>query len=157
MTIPDPLRRSTPTPFAAHVWIMGRAVRLETNRTALLESICDAVERNGGRPASSPAFLWRLVIEPDGKLGSGWPEMAGFSDSRLSLVNFGQRSFIAVDRDGREAVGFLEEGLMREKPGFVRPLLDVLITLTAPSLGLRAASVARVARETGKPILLRQP
>ena len=157
MTAPDMLRRATPTPFAAHLHIMGRTVRLETNSAALVRYFRSQLESYGGARSSRPDFLWRLVSEPDAEFEARWPEMAGFSDASLSLVNFGQRSFIAVDQHARKAVGFLEERLTRDKPRFVRILLAALITLTASALGPRAASAARAAWELGRPSLSRHP
>ena len=158
MTIPDLLRRSTPTPLVADLCIMGRAVHLETNSTKLLECLRRELESYGGDRAVRPDFLWRLVSEPDATgFEASWPEGAGFSDAGLSLVNFGQRSFIAVDLEAREAVGFLEERFTEDEPRLVRLFLTTLITLTAPALGPAAGSAAHVAPEREEPLFSRHP
>jgi hypothetical protein len=127
---------------------MGRAVRLETNSAALLERIRYALEVYGGAARSTRSdFLWRLVTEPDAAFEGQWPEMVAFSDAGLSLVNIGQRSFIAADLDAREVVSFLEERFTKDELGFERLFLAALVTSTAPALGLTPASAACVAQE----------
>lgn len=155
MTIPDPLSRSTPTPFAAYVCIRGRAVRLETNSSALLERLRLEFKGYGDERPDAPDFIWRLVTEPNAA-GSGerWPKTEWLSDAGLSLVNFGQRSFIAVDLEAREAIGFLEERFTDGEPRFIRLFLGTLITLTRPALG--PAATAAHAGGVKVPLLSRQ-
>lgn len=146
MVRPDLLRRSTPTPLAADLCIMGRAVRLETNSAVALERTRNALERYGGARSTRFDFLWRLVSEPDAEFETAWPKMVGFSDRGLSLVNIGQRSFIAADLGACEAVSFLEERFTKDELGFERLFLAMLVTLTAPALGLTPASATCVAQ-----------
>jgi hypothetical protein len=67
--------------------------------------------------------------------------ISAFSDPGLRYVNIGQRSFLAVDLENREAVSFLSdlfvEGETRLRN---RPPLDILFCMTAASLGLVALS-----------------
>ncbi len=58
----------------------------------------------------------------------------------------GQRSFIAVDLQAREAVGILPEFLALDQIGFASVFLSSLLYLTSPALGLTPVSAACVAK-----------
>ena len=133
---PDFLRRSTPTPFAGQFCLMGRTIRLETDSALFLDRTRRALDRYGAAPSAQHDFLWRLVNEPDNGCEGPWPEVIVFSGGGLSVASIGQRSFVAVDRDAREAVSFLEERFARDETRFERLFLTALIALTAQALGL---------------------
>jgi len=138
---PDLLRRFTPTPHAADVQLMQRTVRLETNSSALLALTLQFFERYQYGTVRQPDFLWRLVCESDPRVKSTATELSAFSDLGLRYVNIGQRGFLAVDLEQREAVGFLAEQFVEGDPRFRhRPPLDILFCMTAASLGLTALS-----------------
>jgi hypothetical protein len=115
---------------------MGHVVRLATNSAVILEQICRALDRYGIARFARPEFLWRLVGEADPDSRPPWPEMTAFSDEGLSFINIGGHGFLAVDESSREAVGFLLEELTKDELGFTRRLLAMLLSLTAPALGL---------------------
>ncbi len=141
----DLLRRFTPTPLVADLRVMDRTIRLETNSPTILEHTRRALECYGGTPSGQPEFLWKLVSEADPELKPPWPEITAFSHEGLYLVNVGQRSFLAIDLEAKEAVGFLSEALSKDELGFSRPFLAMLFSITAEALQLTALSTACVA------------
>jgi hypothetical protein len=143
MPAPDLLRRFTPTPLATDLAVAGRAIRVETNSAVILEGARRTFNGNGAPKSGPPEFVWRLVSEAVPDCGPPWPEMTAFSDQRLCFVRIGQGGFLAVDLDSREAVGFLAEELTKDEPGFTHSFLAMLLSLTAPALGLTPEDAAR--------------
>jgi hypothetical protein len=138
---PDLLHRFTPTPHAADLQLIQRTVRFETNSEELLALALKFFERYQHGTVQSPEFLWRLVCESDPHVQSTAGELSAFSDLGLRYVNIGQRGFLAVDLERREAVGFLADQFVEDDPRFRhRPPLDILFCMTAASLGLAALS-----------------
>ncbi len=132
----DHLRRFTPTPYATALPVMGRTVRLESNSQKILAHAEELFARYPGSPQGLPQFLWRIVSESDFAMRSPWPRRSAFSDHGLRYAEFGQRNFLAVDLEAREAIAFLSAGLVEDKLGFTSPFLDNLFCMTAGSLGL---------------------
>jgi hypothetical protein len=81
-------------------------------------------------------FTWKIVRQADRAIDPPWPERNAFSDDALRFAQFGQRTFIAVDIEAREAIAFIADGLVADKVGFTSPFLDNLFCMTASSLGL---------------------
>lgn len=146
---PDLLRRFTPTPFEAHLNVMGRVMRVETNSLAVLEQARRLLgDSNGSRPERTN-FTLRIVAE-SGTDNSTWPEMTAFSQDGLSFASIGQHGFLAVDAKRREAVAFVAEELAKDALGFGRPFLAMFFTLSALPMGLSPIAAACVAEgETG--------
>ena len=132
----DPMRRFVPTPYSAYLPVMGRTVRLETNSSRLLDHMVRLFARYPGAASGRPTFLWRIVVDSDVKVCQPWPRRSTFSDDGLRFAHFGQRTFLAVDLEGQEAVAFVAEGLVEDGPGFTSPFVDTLFYMTAGSLGL---------------------
>jgi hypothetical protein len=137
----DLLHRFTSTPYATDLRLMQRTVRLETNRSAVLALTLDFFERHQDGRAGKPDFLWRIVCEPDCRVESTAVQLSAFSDLGLRYVNVGQRGFLAVDLERREAMGALADLFVEGEPSlrYNRPF-DILFCMTAPSLGLTALS-----------------
>jgi hypothetical protein len=137
----DLLHRFTPTPHVTDLLLMQRTVRLETNNEAVLALVLKFFERHQHERTGQPEFVWRIVCEPDPKVESTGVPLAAFSDPGLRYVNVGQRGFLSVDLDRREATGFLSELFFRDEPRFKhRPPLDILFCMSAASLGFVALS-----------------
>lgn len=138
---PDLLRRFTETPHAVDLVLMDRTIRLQTNSAAVLALAQKFFDRHQNGNAGPPEFTWRIICESDPQVQTLDPRLFAFSDCGLRYVSVGQRSFLAVDLEKREAVSFLadrfveDESLLRNH----RPL-DLLFCMTAPSLGLTALS-----------------
>ena len=132
----DYLRRFTPTPYATALPVMGRTVRLESNSQKILAHAEELFAPYPGSPHGQPQFLWRIVCQSDVEIRPPWPKRSAFSDHGLRYAEFGQRNFLAVDLEAREAIAFLAEGLAEDKLGFTSPFLDNLFCMTAGSLGL---------------------
>lgn len=132
----DPIRRFIPTSYCATVPLMGRTIRLETNDTKILQHVAELFARYPGTSDGHPRFLWRIVVDSDTRLSPPWPQRTAFSDAGLRFVAFGQRNFLAVDLDARQAIGILSQGLMEDELGLTSPFLDNMFCLTAGSLGL---------------------
>jgi hypothetical protein len=138
---PDPLRRFTSTPHAADLQLMQKTVRVETNHKAVLELARHFFARHQHGPVERPQFLWRIVCAPDSLVPSTDVPLSAFSDPGLRYVNIGQRGFLAVDLESREAVAYLASQFVEGDTRFRhRPPLDILFCMAAPSLGLVALS-----------------
>jgi hypothetical protein len=140
----DLLKRLTPTPLVSDLAVMGRTIRLETNSSALQQTVRRALTCYEGTPSGHPEFLWRIVCEPRGNFKAPWPEMTAVCDAGLYSINLGQRSFLAVDLEAQEAVGFLAEDLARNEAGFKWPFLATLFSISSRALRLTAISAACV-------------
>lgn len=137
----DLLRRFTPTPYTADLRLMQRTVRLETNSESMKALALKFFERHQHGSLSQPEFRWRIVCHPDPQVQSTDVHLIAFSDSGVRYVNVGQRSFLAVDLENREAVGFLADRFVDHSPELRNNrLLDLLFCMTASSLGLTALS-----------------
>lgn len=140
-TRPDLLRRFSSTPLAADLRLMGRTVRIETNDDAVLDLAWKFFGRYQDGTPGIPEFTWRLISEPDPKAPSTVVHVSAFSDPGLQYVNIGQNSFLAVDLETREAIGFLSDFFFQDEPRLRhRPPLDILFCMSAASLGLIALS-----------------
>lgn len=152
----DPLRRFTPTLSGTDLCVMGRTVRLETNCPLLLKIARQAFSRYGQPSQRQPQFRWRIVSEVGGLLKPPWPEMTAFSDEGLRYINIGQRSYLAIDLEAREAVAFLSEELAKDEPGFNSVFLPTLYDMTSGALRLVEIAAACVAL-AGKGLLIFGP
>jgi len=133
----DLLRRFTPTPHTADLQLMQRTVRLETNRRAVLELARKFFERHQYGTVGKPGFLWRIICESDPQVQSTDVPLSAFSDLGLRYVNIGQRGFLAMDLESREAAAYFSDRFVEGDTRFRhRPPLDILFCMTAPSLGL---------------------
>jgi DNA polymerase III delta prime subunit len=132
----DPLRRLTPTPYHAALPVMGRTVRLETNSSKILEHIVGLFAPYPGSANGHPDFLWKIVSQSDVQMTPPWPKRSAFSGHGLRFAEFGQRNFLAVDIQAREAIAFLAQSLVEDELGFTSPFLDNLFCMTTGSLGL---------------------
>lgn len=138
----DPMRRFVPTPHSAFLPVMDRTVCLETNSPKLLTHMVELFARYPRAGSGRPTFLWRIVVDSDVKVGQPWPRRSTFSDNGIRFAHFGQRNFLAVDIEAREAVAFVAEGLLEDAPGFTSPFIDTLFYMTVGSLGLVPLSAA---------------
>jgi hypothetical protein len=137
----DPLRRFMSTSQATDLRLMERTVRLETNREVVLALALKFFDRHQHGRAGRPDFLWRVVCDSDPLVQSTAVRLSAFSDLGLRYVNIGQRGFLAVDLERREAIGFLADQFFEGEPRLRdRPPLDILFCMTAASLGLTALS-----------------
>ena len=132
----DPLRRLTPTLYTTALPVMGRTVRLETNSSKILEHAVGLFAPYPGSPNGGADFRWRIVSQTDVQRSPPWPKRSAFSGHGLRFAEFGQRNFLAVDLDAREAVAFLAQSLAEDELGLTSPFLDNLFCMTASSLGL---------------------
>jgi len=140
----DPIRRFVATPHIASLPVMGRNVRLETNSPKLLEHMVNLFAHYFGTAHRPPEFLWRIVVESYVPCSPPWPWRSTFSDEGIRFAQFGQRNFLAVDIDAREAVGFVSEGLFEDRQGFSSPFIDTLFYMSAAPLGLMPFATACV-------------
>lgn len=144
----DLLRRFTCTPHAIDLQLMQRTVRVETNQKRMLDLSRRFFLAHQDGSVGPLQFRWRIVCESDAQLQSTAVPLSAFSDFGLRYVNIGQRSFLSVDLESREAVAFLSDRFLEDDPRFRhRPPLDILFCMTASSLGLTALSGACVGVE----------
>jgi hypothetical protein len=144
----DLLHRFTATPYATNLRVMQRTVRLETNTSVVQTLAANFFGRHEYGRTGEPEFLWRVVCESGPRVKTTAVQFSAFSSPGLQYVNIGQRGFMGVDLDGREAVGFLDEiSLEGELPLRHCRSFDVLFSMTAPSLGLTGLSGGCVGME----------
>jgi len=132
----DPLHRFTSTPYTAALPVMDRRIHLESNRPDIVDYMMELFTFYPRCEKPCLNFRWRIVSQADMTACPPWPKRHAFSDDGLRFVEFGQRSFIAVDLEACEAVAFIAEGLLADKVGFTSPFLDNLFCMTASSLSL---------------------
>jgi hypothetical protein len=125
---------------------MGKHIRIETDSPAVLKQVDETFIGIEPAAGGSPDFLWRIVCEKSEETVHSWPEMTAFSGQSLRYISLGQRSFIAVDLQAREAVGILPEVLALDPVGFASVFLSRLFYLTSPALRLTPITAACVAR-----------
>jgi hypothetical protein len=154
----DPLRRSVSTPHSITLQLMGRAVRLESNNPKIIDLALRYFAWYPRASQDDPELTWRIVSESGGLVQPETPTPA-FSDAELSFVNFGQRSFGAVDAATRSGIVFLAEGFadVLEPRLQVRPPLEFVLYMSATSLGFTCLSAACVAFRGKGAILLGEP
>lgn len=140
----DPMRRFVPTPHVVVLPVMGRTVRLETNCSKLLDHMVELFADYSGMLAQPPEFRWRIVVESDVPCRPPWPLRSTFSDEGIRFAQFGQRNFLAVDIQAREAIGFVSQDLLDDAQGFTSPFIDTLFYMNAAPLGLTPLSAACV-------------
>ena len=143
----DPLRRFRATPLHSDLYVMTRTIRLETNSPVVLKQVIECFKRYAPVVSGPAQSTWKIVCESREDSDLSWPPLTAFGDQTLRYINVGQRSFIAVDLQAREAVGVLPEHLAQDEAGFLSVFLGSLFYLTAPALGLIAVSAACVAAE----------
>lgn len=141
----DPVRRLVSTKHNAVLPVMGRLVHLETNSSKLLGHMVELFARYPAVPNRSADFMWRIVVDSSVACRPPWPRRATFSDEGIRYAQFGQRNFVAVDIEAREAIAFVSEGLFEDRPGFTSPFIDTLFYLTSAGLGLVPFAAACVA------------
>ena len=144
------LQYFTPTPHVIDVPLASRVVRVESDSSALIDCLARAFRGLPGPTPSTPRFLWRLVGENSVPSRPSAP--AGFSDEGLCFVSFGQQGFIAADASAAQGVGFFPEDWLNHH-GFTGDFLLLLLTMTAPCLGLAPMRAECVALE-GKAMLI---
>ena len=150
----DPMRRFAPCPHITDLPAAGRTVRLETNSPRLLHHMVELFACYPRTPNKSPEFLWRLVLQSDSADGPPWPRRSTFSDEGSRFAQFGQRNYLAVDLEDREAVGFISEALFEDAHGFTSPFIDTLFYMTAGALGLVPFGAACVRSGTNALLVL---
>lgn len=153
----DPMRRFAPTPHVACISVLGRAVRLETNSSKVLKHMAELFPRYQAASNGRPEFLWRIVVDPDVPFFQPWPRRSTFSGDGLRFAQFGQKNFLAVNLEAREAIAFVAEGLVEDAPGFTSPFIDTLFYMTAGSLGLVPLAAACVSAGTKGILVLGSP
>ncbi len=137
----DLLRRFAGMPYTMDLKLMGRVVRLESNRRSVLDVAAKFFEQYQHGGSSEPEFCWRLICESDPKVRSTAVPLSAFSDAAVNYVNVGQRGFLAVDLEQREGVGVLPEIFFEGEARLRdRPPLDILFCMTAASMGIVSLS-----------------
>lgn len=137
----DLLRRFSSMQCIANVQLMERTVRLATSDNAVLELARSFFQQHQVGNAGPPEFYWSIVCESDPRAESIATPLSAFSDPGLQYVNIGQRGFLAVDLDRREAMAYLSDQVLQRDARYRhRPPLDILFCMTAPSLGLTSLS-----------------
>jgi hypothetical protein len=137
----DLLHRFTATSHTIDLRLMRRTIRIETNNESVLHSALNYFGSHQDGLSEKPSFIWRIVCEADRTFGFRAVPLTAFSDLGLRYVNIGQRSFLSVNLNQRQAACYLAEGFFESDARLRhRPPLDILFCLTAASLGLTSLS-----------------
>lgn len=130
----DALRRFTPTRFTTTFELHGAAVMVATNSQFLTDRLVEALASPS--LTDSPAFSWRIVVEPDCELELGTESHSShrLSHDGLAFVSMGQRNFFACDFQAREGVSFISERFVHDERLFHEYFVPTLISLLNDSL-----------------------
>jgi hypothetical protein len=151
------LRRFAATPFRADLRVMQRTLRMESDSEEMLALAMKFFARHQHGESGQREFNWRIVVESESRLESTAVQVSAFSSGRLRYVNLGQRSFLALDLEKREAKAFLDPSFLESEARFKhRPPLDILFSLSSASLGLAALSGGCVGNQ-GRGVLVFGP
>ncbi len=143
----DLLHRFTPTPYSVDLLVMARTIRLESNSRTVVESALEFFARHQGSPTRDPEFLWRIVSEEDFQVEYAGVALSAFSDGGLRFVNLGEGSFLAVDLEAREGIGFVAERFVESEPKLhCRSIFDTLFCMSTRSFGMVPLSAACVGK-----------
>jgi hypothetical protein len=154
----DLLRRFTPTPHSVNLLVMARNLRLESNSSTLIENALEFFSRHQGPLPGDPEFLWRIVSEQDSQIEYAGVALSAFSDGGLLFANLGQGSFLAVDLEAREGIGFIAERLVESEPKLhCRSIFDTLFCMSIGGLGLVPFSAACVGKGENGILIFGQP
>lgn len=134
----DPLRRLTRTPYSAHLQLMQRAVRLETNDPQAIDFALKFFYRHPQEVAKrEPDFLWRIVYESDTRVQPTGSPVSALSSGGIRYATTGHGGFIAVDLNRRQATAYLSNPFLDWDPASThRAPFDLLFSLCSASLGL---------------------
>ena len=122
------IKRFTETPIEVSFPLFGKTVRLATNSSAVRDRFAACGQ---GSTDLQPEFRCRIVAEDvdDPAVAEGRPVVARVHSNGLSLINIGQKSFLALDADGRSAVSFVSERLITDETLFRSYFLPALTLL----------------------------
>ncbi len=133
----DLLRRFTSTQHSSILTIMGKAIRVESNSPLIVEVALQFFGRYPRETGAEPDFQWRIVGEADPQRCAASIDCLAFSDRGLRFANLGQRAFLAVDVERREAVGFVDPASVECEPTLsCRSVFDTLFSMCSGALGL---------------------
>jgi hypothetical protein len=124
----DLVKRFTGTPFEVTFPLLGTTIRLMTNSRVVTDRFAACGQVKSDLPTE---FQCRLVAEDidDPALADGRPSVTRVRNNGLSLINIGQKSFLALDFDGRTAVSFVSERLITNETLFRSYFLPALTLL----------------------------
>lgn len=113
----DLVKRFTGTPLEVRFPLFGTTIRLTTNSSMVRDRFTACAQGNSDLPTE---FQCRVVAEDidDPALADGRPSVTRVRNNGLSLINIGQKSFLALDADGRTAVSFISERLITDEALF---------------------------------------
>jgi hypothetical protein len=132
--VPDLLRRFVETPYAVSFTSDGATVRIEANDFALVNKIHGAIVLQNGFGAE--ILTWKLIR--DEAIPCNGRGLTILSLGPLSVILAGTGTVIAIDRERREALGFIAANVSSDE--FVTALLPIVLKLshlsvTADTLG----------------------
>jgi len=124
----DLVKRFTGTPFEVCFPLFGTTIRLTTNSSVVRDRFAACAQGNTALPTEVQC---RVVAEniDDPALANGRPSVSWIRNIGLSLINIGQKSFLALDAHGRTAVSFVSERLITDEALFRSYFLPALTLL----------------------------
>lgn len=136
MPPPDLLRRFTPTPLKATFALDGVSVTVSTNLQFLVDRLQDAWGSSAPESAGAFVFDWKVVVETSDCSEPESTSCHHLSHDGLTLITFGQNSFLACDLRTWEGIGFIPQYLVDNGDVFHRNLLPALRALTKAAVDI---------------------
>ena len=131
----DLIKRFTETPFEAMLSLSGTSIRVETNCRAVIDQLGCALAPCPAGPLAVPDFVLRVVAESDQDFDPGLTScIHRLSRNGLSFISLGQKSFLACDRQARQAISFVSENLVTDEGRFSQYFLPALVSLLKDSI-----------------------
>jgi hypothetical protein len=125
--VPDLLRRFVATPHSSVFRVGSTNVRLETNDPTLANTIQKATVCRVKSVAQEDSD-WKLIRDKQAPCGGR--EISVLSTGPIGTVLLGRGTFIAVDRERREVLGFIAPDISGEE--FAAIALPLILNLLDP-------------------------
>jgi hypothetical protein len=120
-TVPDLLRRFTPTPYHLNLLMAGVSLSLQTNDSDLLAHMRNAAQ--AWNSELNPLFLLKLIRDYD--VVTDAMDITMLSAGPLVTITVGSRSIIVLDCERHEILGFLSASITPAM--FINELLPLLL------------------------------
>lgn len=131
----DLMKRFTETPLETMVWLSGTKIHVETNCQAVVNGLERALTPRTASVPDCPDFVLRVVAESDGNFElAPASSIHHLSHDGLSFISLGQKSFLACDRQARQAICFISQNLATDDRQFSHQFLPALLSLLKESI-----------------------
>jgi hypothetical protein len=126
----DLISRFTETPLEAMLAFSGIVIRMKTNCQAVADGLRRAFTPCTAGSLLEPDIILKVVAESedDSELEAA-ATLHRLSHDGLFFISLGRKSFIACDRQTREAISFVSPSLITDEKRFSQHFLPALIAM----------------------------